>query len=80
AYIGAGAPRFFISASPEQPNSAFAKLVIVAEDIAARDGLIRLIRNRVAAGDFPESRVRAETLLYGPPVDWPVSIRVMGPE
>ena len=79
-FVGAGAPRFFISANPEQPSSAFAKLVMVAEDVKARDSLITMLRSSVAAGLFPEARIRVETLLYGPPVDWPVSIRVLGPE
>ncbi|WP_075881621.1 efflux RND transporter permease subunit [Vreelandella massiliensis] len=78
AYVGGGAPRFFISASPERPNPAFAKMIAVAEDVASRNDLIAMLRERIAAGDFPEARVRVEALRYGPPVDWPVSIRVLG--
>nr|WP_205743685.1 efflux RND transporter permease subunit [Halomonas alimentaria] len=78
AYVGAGAPRFFISANPEQPNPAFAKLIAVTEGVAARERLIERLNDHIAAGDFPEARVRVQKLLYGPPVDWPVSIRVLG--
>ncbi|MCA1770869.1 MAG: efflux RND transporter permease subunit, partial [Halomonas sp.] len=78
AYVGAGAPRFFISANPEQPNSAFAKLIAVTEGVEARERLIERLNERIAAGAFPEARVRVQKLLYGPPVDWPVSIRVLG--
>ncbi|MCW8840823.1 MAG: efflux RND transporter permease subunit, partial [Gammaproteobacteria bacterium] len=78
AYVGAGAPRFFISANPEQPNPAFAKLIAVTESVEARDHLLGQLRERIDAGEFPEARVRIETLLYGPPVDWPVSFRVLG--
>lgn len=78
AYVGGGAPRFFISASPEQPNPAFAKMIAVADDIDARDALLKTLKQHVANGEFPEARVRVETLLYGPPVDWPVSVRVLG--
>ena len=78
AYVGGGAPRFFISASPEQPNPAFAKMIAVADDIDARDALMQTLIQHVDNGEFPEARVRVETLLYGPPVDWPVSVRVMG--
>lgn len=78
AYVGAGAPRFFISANPEQPNPAFAKLIAVTEGVKARERLIERLDERIAAGAFPEARVRVQKLLYGPPVDWPVSIRVLG--
>ena len=80
AYVGAGAPRFFISANPEQPNPAFAKLIAVTEGVEAREQLIERLNARIAAGAFPEARVRVQKLLYGPPVDWPVSIRVLGDE
>ena len=79
-YVGAGAPRFFLSLNPEQPNPAFAKLVAIARDDAGRDQLIRALRERVAAGEFPEARVRVHQLVFGPPVVWPVSFRVMGPD
>ncbi|PRY73715.1 efflux RND transporter permease subunit [Halomonas ventosae] len=78
AYVGAGAPRFFISANPEQPDPAFAKLIAVTESVKARERLIERLDERIAAGAFPEARVRVQKLLYGPPVDWPVSIRVLG--
>ncbi|MEQ5802401.1 efflux RND transporter permease subunit [Halomonas sp. H10-9-1] len=78
AYVGAGAPRFFISANPEQPNPAFAKLIAVTQGVEARERLIERLEARIAAGDFPEARVRVERLLYGPPVEWPVTIRVVG--
>ncbi|MDZ7853222.1 MAG: efflux RND transporter permease subunit [Halomonas sp.] len=80
AYVGAGAPRFFISANPEQPNPAFAKLIAVTEGVEARERLIERLEKRIADGAFPEARVRVQKLLYGPPVDWPVSIRVLGDE
>ncbi|KAA0696714.1 AcrB/AcrD/AcrF family protein [Halopseudomonas laoshanensis] len=79
-YVGAGAPRFFLSLNPEQPNPGFAKLVAIARDDAGRDQLIRIMRERVAAGEFPEARVRVHQLVFGPPVVWPVSFRVMGPD
>ena len=80
AYIGAGAPRFFVSANPEQPDPAFAKLIAIGEDVEGRDRIISALETRIAAGEFPEARVRVTRLLYGPPVVWPVSFRVLGPE
>ncbi len=80
AYVGAGAPRFFISANPELPDPAFAKIVAVAEDVAARDRVMAELRRHIDAGEFPEARVRVAQLLYGPPVVWPLSFRVLGPD
>ena len=80
AYIGAGAPRFFVSANPEQPDPAFAKLIAIGQDVEGRDRIISALETRIAVGEFPEARVRVTRLLYGPPVVWPVSFRVLGPE
>ena len=80
AYVGAGAPRFFISASPEQPDTAFAKLIAIGHDAKARDVIINTLQTRIDAGEFPEARVRVTRLLFGPPVPWPVSFRVVGPD
>jgi multidrug efflux pump subunit AcrB len=80
AYIGAGAPRFFVSANPEQPDPAFAKLIAIGQDVEGRDRIISALETRIAVGEFPEARVRVTRLLYGPPVAWPVSFRVLGPE
>ncbi len=79
-YLGAGAPRFFLALNPEFPNPAFAKIIVVAEDATARDALIGRLQVRVDAGDFPQARVRVHKLLYGPPVIWPVTFRVVGPD
>lgn len=80
SYVGGGAPRFFISILPEQPDPAFAKVVAVATDKVARDRVIAELQKHIDAGEFPEARVRVSSLLYGPPVVWPVSFRVMGPD
>ncbi|MFC0046875.1 efflux RND transporter permease subunit [Rheinheimera tilapiae] len=78
SFVGAGAPRFFISANPEQPDPSFAKILIVAKDADARDRLISLLHQHIDAGEFSAARVRVTRLLFGPPVPWPVSFRVIG--
>jgi len=78
AYVGAGAPRFFISANPEQPDPAFAKIIAVTEDEHARDRVMQALEQRIANGEFPEARVRVSQLLYGPPVIWPIEFRIVG--
>lgn len=80
SYVGAGAPRFFISANPEQPDPAFAKLIAIGHDAAARNRIMDELQRRIDAGEFPEARVRVTRLLFGPPVPWPVSFRIIGPD
>jgi multidrug efflux pump subunit AcrB len=80
SYVGAGAPRFFLSLNPELPNPAFARVVVMTADAEARDRLRDKMAARIAAGGFPEARVRVTQLLFGPPVPFPVAFRVMGPD
>lgn len=80
SYVGAGAPRFFISANPELPDPAFAKIVAIGKDATDRDRIMAAMQKHIDAGEFPEARVRVTRLFYGPPVVWPVSFRVIGPD
>jgi multidrug efflux pump subunit AcrB len=80
AFVGAGAPRFFISANPEPPNPAFGKLIVVAQDAVARDRIMATLEQHIRNGEFAQARVRVARLLYGPPVYWPVQFRVFGPD
>ncbi|AOE86774.1 efflux RND transporter permease subunit [Pseudomonas sp. TCU-HL1] len=80
SYTGAGAPRFFITANPEMPNSAFARIIAIADDANARDRVMARVRQAVAEGAFPEARIRVVGLLYGTPVNWPVELRLVGPD
>ncbi|WP_127471704.1 efflux RND transporter permease subunit [Thiomicrorhabdus aquaedulcis] len=80
SYVGRGAPRFFLALNPELPNPAFAKIIVVTPDAAARDRLQAKLQAQIQAGAFPEARVRVHSLLFGPPVIWPVTFRVVGPD
>jgi multidrug efflux pump subunit AcrB len=78
AYIGQGAPRFFLAMSPELPDPSFAKIVILTDDEAAREALKHRLRQVVAEGLAPEARVRVTQIVFGPPSPFPVAFRVMG--
>jgi multidrug efflux pump subunit AcrB len=80
AYIGQGAPRFFLAMSPELPDPSFAKIVILTPDEEARETLKHRIRQVVAEGLAPEARVRVTQIVFGPPSPFPVAFRVMGPD
>jgi multidrug efflux pump subunit AcrB len=80
AYVGQGAPRFYLAMSPELPDPSFAKLVVLTESEEAREALKLRLRQAVADGLAPEGRVRVAQLVFGPYSPFPVAFRVMGPD
>lgn len=80
AYIGQGAPRFFLAMAPELPDPSFAKIVVLTDNQDARETLKMRLREAVAQGLAPEARVRATQIVFGPYSPFPVAYRVMGPD
>ena len=80
AYVGQGAPRFYLAMAPELPDPSFAKIVVLTDDQAAREGLKLRLRQAVADGLAPEARVRVTQLVFGPYSPFPVAFRVTGPD
>ena len=80
AYIGQGAPRFFLAMSPELPDPSFAKIVVLAGDDKEREALKFRLREAIADGLAPEAQVRVTQIVFGPPSPFPVAYRVMGPD
>jgi multidrug efflux pump subunit AcrB len=80
AYVGQGAPRFFLAMSPELPDPSFAKIVVLTPGEEARETLKSRLREAVAEGLAPEARVRVTQIVFGPPSPFPVAFRVMGPD
>jgi multidrug efflux pump subunit AcrB len=80
AYIGQGAPRFFLAMAPELPDPSFAKIVVLTDSQQARETLKFRLRAAVAEGLAPEARVRATQIVFGPYSPFPVAYRVMGPD
>jgi multidrug efflux pump subunit AcrB len=80
AYVGQGAPRFFLAIAPELPDPSFAKIVILTPSEKAREALKRRVRVAAAEGLAPEARIRATQIVFGPYSPFPVAFRVMGPD
>jgi multidrug efflux pump subunit AcrB len=80
SYVGQGAPRFFLALSPELPDPAFAKIVVLTAGAEARETLKHRLREAVAQGLVPEAYVRATQFVFGPPSIFPVEFRIMGPD
>ncbi|MCQ8230259.1 efflux RND transporter permease subunit [Pantoea trifolii] len=80
AYIGQGAPRFYLAMAPELPDPSFAKIVVLTNGEHDRDALKQRLREAAADGLAPEAQVRVTQLVFGPYSPFPVAYRVMGPD
>ena len=80
AYVGQGAPRFYLAMGPELPDPSFAKIVIRTDSQHERDALKQRLRESIAGGLASEARVRVTQLVFGPYSPYPVAFRVSGPD
>ena len=80
AYVGQGAPRFYLAISPELPDPAFAKIVVRTDSQQQREALKARLREAIAQGLAPEARLRVTQLVFGPYSPFPVAYRVSGPD
>jgi len=76
-YVGYGSPRFFLSLDQQLFRPNFAQVVVLANDIEARDRMLKKMR-AIFAADFPGVRARANRVPLGPPVSYPIDFRVLG--
>ncbi|VXC57353.1 MFS transporter [Pseudomonas sp. 8Z] len=80
AYIGQGAPRFFMAMGPELPDPSFAKIVVRTDNQEEREALKHRLRQAIAEGLASEAQVRVSQLVFGPYSPYPVAYRVSGPD
>ncbi|MDO9106213.1 MAG: efflux RND transporter permease subunit [Methylovulum sp.] len=77
AYIGSGAPRFYLPLDIQLAHRGFGQLVVLSKTLedreALRKDLLTLFDN-----DFPALRASVLRLENGPPVGFPVQFRVNG--
>jgi len=78
AYVGQGAPRFYMAISPELPDPSFAKIVVRTDSQEQRETLKHRLRQAIADGLASEARVRVTQLVFGPYSPFPVAYRVTG--
>lgn len=80
AYIGNGAPRFYLSLDQQLFSDNFGQFVIVTKGLEEREVLKKTLDAEFAAEDGRWSHLSARVLRLenGPPVGFPVQFRVMG--
>ncbi|OIS94282.1 efflux RND transporter permease subunit [Brucella cytisi] len=80
SYVGQGAPRFFFAMSPELPDPAFAKIVVLTPNAETREELKHRLRAAISQGLVSEASVRVTQLVFGPYTPFPVEFRIIGPD
>ena len=76
-YVGTGSPRFYLPLDQQLPSANFAQFVLVPKNVEAREEIRAWMISEVIP-KFPEIQMRVTRLENGPPVGYPVQIRVGG--
>ncbi len=77
AYIGTGAPRYYLPLDVQLPHQGFGQFVILSKNLNAREAL-RTDLLKEFETNFPTLRASVLRLENGPPVGFPVQFRVSG--
>ena len=80
SFIGAGAPRFFLSYSPEPPSPEYAFILINVTNRWKVDTDFVPELQAFCNSNFPDLTAKVKALDLGPPVTAPVQVRVSGKE
>ena len=77
AFIGTGAPRFYLPLDQQLPATNFAQFMVRASDLESREAVRDWLIDEVVPR-FPTLQLRVTRLENGPPVGYPVQFRVSG--
>ena len=77
AFIGSGGPRFVLGYNPPSPNRAHANIIIDVGTAKALDPTKQLIEEYIFT-HHPDIHVQVKRLENGPPVDYPIIVRISG--
>ncbi|KGQ19675.1 RND efflux transporter [Lysobacter dokdonensis DS-58] len=78
-YIGMGSPRFYLPLDVQLPNTNFGQVMVMTKGEEARERVYARIEGLFKAG-FSNVRGRVSRLENGPPVGYPIKLRVSGPD
>ncbi|WP_286069798.1 efflux RND transporter permease subunit [Stenotrophomonas sp. 57] len=77
SYVGTGSPRFYLPLDQQLPATNFAQFVVLAKDIKSRESTRDWLLQEVIP-KFPDVQMRVTRLENGPPVGYPVQMRISG--
>lgn len=78
SFIGAGASRFMLVYSPEDPNTSYAQFVVETDDYRDFPRVEGEIRDYLTK-HFPDSNPRYKNISLGPSADGKIEARISGP-
>ena len=79
AYLGGDTPRVHLDLYLEQFNTNFARILVLTRNGKSREQTLKNLRH-ILNTEFPMVRSRVTYMTFGPPVSFPLSYRVMGPD
>jgi len=77
AFVGSGAPRFFLSLDQQLAQANFAQFLVTAKSAEDREALAEALRP-ILRDSFGFLRTRLTRLETGPPTGYPVQFRISG--
>ena len=77
AYVGTGSPRFYLPLDQQLPATNFSQFVVLTENAKAREATRAWLLKDVIP-QFPDVQMRVTRLENGPPVGYPVQMRISG--
>ncbi|MEN5367134.1 efflux RND transporter permease subunit [Stenotrophomonas sp. TWI273] len=77
AYVGTGSPRFYLPLDQQLPATNFSQFVVLTENAKAREATRDWLLKDVIP-QFPDVQMRVTRLENGPPVGYPVQMRISG--
>ena len=78
-YVGEGSPRFVLTLEPELPRANFMQTIIVTKSLEDRDALFKDLQDQLN-DQYPSALINMQFVQIGPPSEYPVMLRVSGPD
>ena len=78
-FVGAGALRFILTYTPEEPNSAYALLIVSVDDYRKSPALIAKLE-RFASENLPDAQMLCRRFMLGPGDPNRIQVRFRGPD
>ncbi|MCW3805309.1 efflux RND transporter permease subunit [Plebeiibacterium marinum] len=79
ASIGQTPPRYILSAQTQSYNSSYGQLMIETNTLEGVDSVNSIIRNKLEVR-YPNGRFRIKGYIGGPPIEYKVEARFIGPD
>lgn len=78
-FVGGGATRFMLTYAPNEPNAAYAELIVRVQERGQIHELAERLRGELALR-YPQAQIRTERVVFGPPVPALIEARFSGPD